>query len=572
MQEMPRSFEIVRLGVFPDRELGVRPVDSAVRPCDDAHVSTNRVSADRVSPRGNRPRRPRLPGADRQPARPVHDAGARLGDRRRRGGRSSWPASSPGHGAPATGSGPLMVAACFALLRAQLRYSHDPLVFTVFFALGELGVRARRARRARVSVRSRHGPLERLWLVKVAYPSRSSSRSRSSCSTTGACALKYFTDPAREPAARLGRRRARQGAPEGVRDRRLRPPRDALHRADRAAARARDAEGAAAARAAARRRRRRRALRAVLDCVLTFVDRPLAYVYLFWWQIIALTRSRSRSSGDSCARGSRGCTSASSSSTSSRRRSTGSGRARADALDDPTLELGLWLPERGAYVDAGGASLAVPDDGPRRAVTWIEHDGEPLAVLVHDPSLRDEPKLVEAVAAAARLALVNARLHAEVSAQLATVQESRARIVTAAGRGAAAHRARPPRRRAAAARRARARAPERAAALGDEAEPGARPAARVDRGRAPGRRRGAARARARHPPGDAHAGGPRLRARGARRADAAAGRRSTRRRSGSRPRSRRRRTSSPARRSRTSSSTRTRRRRRSARRARTARS
>ncbi len=74
----------------------------------------------------------------------------------------------------------------------------------------------------------------------------------------------------------------------------------------------------------------------------------------------------------------------------------------------------------------------MPEDGPERAVTLIEHEGEPLAVLVHDPTLREEPKLVEAVAAAARLALVNARLHAEVRAQLETVQESRARIVTAA--------------------------------------------------------------------------------------------------------------------------------------------
>jgi signal transduction histidine kinase len=104
----------------------------------------------------------------------------------------------------------------------------------------------------------------------------------------------------------------------------------------------------------------------------------------------------------------------------------------AEALDDRTLEVGLWLPERREYVDAAGGALTVPDDGPGRAVTRIEHDGEPLAVLVHDPSLRDEPKLVEAVAAAARLALVNARLHAEVRAQLETVKESRARIVTAA--------------------------------------------------------------------------------------------------------------------------------------------
>ncbi len=31
-----------------------------------------------------------------------------------------------------------MVATCFALLARQLRYSHEALAFTVFFALGEL--------------------------------------------------------------------------------------------------------------------------------------------------------------------------------------------------------------------------------------------------------------------------------------------------------------------------------------------------------------------------------------------------------------------------------------------------
>ena len=35
--------------------------------------------------------------------------------------------------------GPLMVAACFALLARQFRYSHNELAFTVFFVLGELG-------------------------------------------------------------------------------------------------------------------------------------------------------------------------------------------------------------------------------------------------------------------------------------------------------------------------------------------------------------------------------------------------------------------------------------------------
>jgi signal transduction histidine kinase len=65
-------------------------------------------------------------------------------------------------------------------------------------------------------------------------------------------------------------------------------------------------------------------------------------------------------------------------------------------------------------------------------VTPLVHEGRPLAALVHDPSLLDEPKLVLAAGAAARLALENARLHADIRAQLINVQESRARIVQAA--------------------------------------------------------------------------------------------------------------------------------------------
>ncbi len=65
-------------------------------------------------------------------------------------------------------------------------------------------------------------------------------------------------------------------------------------------------------------------------------------------------------------------------------------------------------------------------------MTPLEYEGQPLAALVHDPSLLDEPKLVRAAGAAARLALENARLHADIRAQLTNVQQSRVRIVQAA--------------------------------------------------------------------------------------------------------------------------------------------
>jgi signal transduction histidine kinase len=51
--------------------------------------------------------------------------------------------------------------------------------------------------------------------------------------------------------------------------------------------------------------------------------------------------------------------------------------------------------------------------------------------MIHDPALLDDPVLVEAVSAAAGLALENARLQAELRAQLNEVRASRARIVEA---------------------------------------------------------------------------------------------------------------------------------------------
>jgi signal transduction histidine kinase len=98
------------------------------------------------------------------------------------------------------------------------------------------------------------------------------------------------------------------------------------------------------------------------------------------------------------------------------------------ALGDPSLELGLWLPERGAFVDEHGEPVTVDAAGPGRAVTRIE----PLAALVHDERLLGQRPLLEAAGSAARLALENARLQAQLRAQLAELRASRARLVVAA--------------------------------------------------------------------------------------------------------------------------------------------
>ncbi len=104
--------------------------------------------------------------------------------------------------------------------------------------------------------------------------------------------------------------------------------------------------------------------------------------------------------------------------------------AIARALGDPSLELAFWLSADRRYVDPRGNPLDVTArEG--RAVKVLEHDGRRVAALVHDPSLSDEPELLDAVGAAASLALENARLQAELRAQLAEVRASRARIVEA---------------------------------------------------------------------------------------------------------------------------------------------
>ena len=103
--------------------------------------------------------------------------------------------------------------------------------------------------------------------------------------------------------------------------------------------------------------------------------------------------------------------------------------ALAAALGDPTLEVGFWIGE--GYVDAAGRPLAVPAEGAQRAITPVERDGDPIALLVHDPAVLDDPGLADALARAARLAASNAQLQAEVHVQLEEIAASRRRLVHA---------------------------------------------------------------------------------------------------------------------------------------------
>ena len=151
----------------------------------------------------------------------------------------------------------------------------------------------------------------------------------------------------------------------------------------------------------------------------------------------------------------------------------------------------------------------------------IDQDGRPVAALVHDPALSDEPELLDAVSAAAGIALENAQLQAELRARLDELRGSRGADRRGRAEGAPAPRAQPPRRRPAAAGGALARA--RPAGGAPRRRPGRARAHRAGAARGRGVARRAARRRPRDPSGGrqrARAGGG---ARVARRARPGAG-------------------------------------------------
>jgi signal transduction histidine kinase len=107
--------------------------------------------------------------------------------------------------------------------------------------------------------------------------------------------------------------------------------------------------------------------------------------------------------------------------------------ALARTLGDPGLELAYRVDGHAGWVDEAGRPVRLPARGGdgRRAVTLIGEEGAPLAALVHDPAALSDPGIVTAVAAAARLAIANVRLQADVAGRVQDVAASRRRLVEA---------------------------------------------------------------------------------------------------------------------------------------------
>ena len=117
---------------------------------------------------------------------------------------------------------------------------------------------------------------------------------------------------------------------------------------------------------------------------------------------------------------------------------------------DPELVLAYPLADSGRVVDAQGHTTQLPREHEH---TSLMQDGRPVAVIAHRRGVLDNEQLVEEVTAAARLALENERLQAEVRARLEDLRASRARIVCGRRPRASAPRARPARRSPATPRR-----------------------------------------------------------------------------------------------------------------------
>jgi signal transduction histidine kinase len=101
------------------------------------------------------------------------------------------------------------------------------------------------------------------------------------------------------------------------------------------------------------------------------------------------------------------------------------------ALRDPSLTLAYWLPKFGTWADQEGRPVTAPEETVGRGTARISRDGQPVAALLFDPRLEEERELIEAVTAAAGIALENGRLQVELKARLQELQESRVRILQA---------------------------------------------------------------------------------------------------------------------------------------------
>jgi signal transduction histidine kinase len=93
------------------------------------------------------------------------------------------------------------------------------------------------------------------------------------------------------------------------------------------------------------------------------------------------------------------------------------------------VELVYWIPDKQGFVDFRGRPYELPEDDPLRSSARVERDGDCVAAIVYDSTLRDAEQHVRAVGAAAALAMQNERLDAELRAKVDELRRSRERML-----------------------------------------------------------------------------------------------------------------------------------------------
>jgi signal transduction histidine kinase len=96
----------------------------------------------------------------------------------------------------------------------------------------------------------------------------------------------------------------------------------------------------------------------------------------------------------------------------------------ATALDDGALRLGYYDPDTESFRESDGTPLVHPPAGAGLAWVPADRDGRPVAAMVIDETLAEDPELVRAAASATLLAVENGALEGELRASRERILEA----------------------------------------------------------------------------------------------------------------------------------------------------
>jgi signal transduction histidine kinase len=96
----------------------------------------------------------------------------------------------------------------------------------------------------------------------------------------------------------------------------------------------------------------------------------------------------------------------------------------ATALDDSALRLGYYDPDTDGFQESDGTALVHPPRGAGLVWVPVERDGRPVAAMVIDETLAENPELVRAAASATLLAVENGDLEGELRASRERILEA----------------------------------------------------------------------------------------------------------------------------------------------------